>query len=110
MLRDQPLVLHTRNGGVKKIGGHEQCADYVLRCVLARLNNWTKMVREVVKAELPWFETFTSISTLLQLEGRAPEFETAAKNMGALLSLSSAALLQECIYVPRYSVCVTCQK
>ena len=99
MLREQPLILHTRNGGIKKIGGPDQCTDYVLRCVLARFNNWTKLVREVVKAELPWFEAFSSLSTLLQLEDRAPEFEKAAKNLGGLLSVSPAALQQDCVHV-----------
>ena len=92
MLREEPIMIHMRGGGMKKIGGPEQCSQFILRSVLARLNNWTMLVKEVVKAELPWFEAFSSLCTLLQLDARPAEFDRAAKNMASLLSLPAAAL------------------
>ena len=93
LLRDRPILLHLGNG-MKKVGGPEQCGQNVLRSVLARMNNWTILVNEVVKAEVPWFEAFSSMATLLQLDGRPPQFERAASNMGSLLSIPAVTLLR----------------
>ena len=102
LLRDQPILLHCGNG-MKKVGGPEQCGQNVLRSVLARMNNWTVLVKEVVKAEVPWFEAFSSMSTLLQLDGRPPQFERAAANIGSLLSIPAVTF-------QRLSVLPSCKR
>ena len=89
LLRDEPILIHTKNG-LKKLGGAGQCSQRVLRSVLARLHNWTVLAKQIVKAEVPWFEAFNSLSTLLQLNGSptADEYARATCSIATLLSLS----------------------
>ena len=75
------------------IGGPQQCTQGVLRKVLARLHNWVLLVKEVLKAELPEFETFSSMHSLLQLEHAVNDTKVAAKRMASLLQISAAAEL-----------------
>ena len=95
LLRSEPVLLNLRDG-LKKIGGPEQCTEQVLRSVLARMNNWTTLVREVVQAEVPWFEALSSFSTLLSLDNSCPlhSFTRAAQNIGSLLAIPPAAFLR----------------
>ena len=59
LLKKQPLVLQ-RDDGLHKIGGKEQCSQECLRKILARMRNWVQLVKEVIRAELPFFEVFTT--------------------------------------------------
>ena len=93
LLRRRPLVLHRQDGTIFRIGGKGQCNQDMLRRVCARLHNWTELVRDVIKAELPSFEVCTAMSTLLQL-GASParaNMSNAAKRMGHVLDVPPVA-------------------
>ena len=90
-LTQQPLLMKTRDG-MKVLGG-KQITESLKRRVLARMHNWVTLVMEVIRAELPSFEAFSSMATLLQLEGQPGEFEVASERMGKLLTLPSDSWL-----------------
>lgn len=60
-----------------------------------RMCNWATLAEEVLKAELPSFETVDSMSVLLQLERDPPEarLRAAAAVLGRRLDLPQAAAL-----------------
>ena len=94
LLKRHPLILHRQDGKVFRIGGKDQCTEALLQKVCARLHNWTLLVRDVIQAELPAFEVFTSMSTLLQLgtSGGHGGMSEAAKRMGHVLDVHPVAL------------------
>ena len=93
LLKTQPLVLHKPDGSVFRIGGPDQCTEALLRRVMARLHNWTVLVKDVINAELPAFEVFSSMSSLMQLdEGGSADIAEAASRMGKVLGVSAVAL------------------
>ena len=92
LLKKQPLMLQ-KDGQVAMIGGPDQCSRGLLRRVLARFHNWVLLVQAVLKAELPEFETFSSMHTLLQLEHDVTDSKAAAKRMAVLLNISAATEL-----------------
>ena len=73
----------------------------VLREILARMHNWVQLVKDVIKAELPAFEAFASMSSLLLLSNPAPsgndeplttrDLKKAAETMSALLNTNAVA-------------------
>ena len=77
---------------MKRLGGKD-ITESLKRRVLARMHNWVTLVMEVVRAELPSFEAFSSMATLLQLEGEPGEFEVASERMGKLLTLPNDSWL-----------------
>ena len=83
-LKKQPLVLQ-RDDGLHKIGGKEQCSQECLRKILARMRNWVQLVKEVIRAELPFFEVFHNLSTLLELEDDPIDLGEAAATVGRVL-------------------------
>ena len=93
LLKKRPLVLHRSDGSVFRIGGGDQCTEGVQRRICARMNNWVTLVKDVVRAELPSFEVFSSMSSLLQLEGGG-DTEQAAKRIGHVLGVAAATLPQ----------------
>ena len=93
VLKRQPLVLHKPDGSVFRIGGPDQITEGLLRRVMARLHNCTVLVKDVINAELPAFEVFSSMTSLMQLdEGGQADFEDAASRMGKVLGVSAVAL------------------
>ena len=78
---------------MKKIGGADQCNGLVLKQVLARMHNWVRLVKEVIKAELPAWEAFSAISALLALNPTAEascDVKQAASSMASLLDVPAA--------------------
>ena len=59
---------------------------------------WVTLVKEVVRAELPSFESFHSITTLLQLDEDPGDIQEAADRMAHVLNLPADTLMQ---LVPR---------
>ena len=88
LLLKQPIMLQ-KSGQMETLGGKQQCTPAILRSALARLHNWVILVREVLRAELPEFETFSSLSTILRLDNEpsALEFKDATARMAAVLDL-----------------------
>ena len=80
-----------RNGEMIMLGGPSQCTQGLLRRVLARLHNWVLLVQAVIHAELPEFETFSSMHTLLQLEHDLNDSRAAADRMASLLNISAVS-------------------
>ncbi|CAE7884191.1 unnamed protein product [Symbiodinium necroappetens] len=102
LLEKQPLLLQRDDGRIKKLGGPDQCTGMVLREVLARMHNWVQLVKDVIKAELPAFEAFASMSSLLRLSNSASsgnddeplttrDLKNAAETMSALLNTNPVA-------------------
>ena len=92
-MKKQPLLLHDDEGRMKKIGGADQCNGLVPRQVLARMHNWVSLVKEVIKAELPGWEAFSSISALLALSPSSEaccDVKQAASTMATLLDVNAA--------------------
>ena len=94
LLLKQPIILQ-KNGRMETLGGKQQCSPATLRSVLARLHNWVILVREVLRAELPEFETFSSLSTILRLDNEpsATELKDATARMAAVLGLQAEPCL-----------------
>ena len=78
-----------------KIGGKEQCNQECLRNVMARMHNWVQLVKEVIRAELPFFEIFHSLSTLLELEDDPSDLGQAAARVGRVLGLCAVTSLHK---------------
>lgn len=59
------------------------------------MSNWMVVVRQVIAAELPDFEIFTTLTILLDLDGGYPlkETKTASQRMASLLDLEPATCL-----------------
>ena len=55
---------------------------------------WVTLVKEVVRAELPSFESFNSINTLLQLDEDPGDIQEAADRMAHVLNLPADSLMQ----------------
>ncbi|CAE7906716.1 unnamed protein product [Symbiodinium necroappetens] len=101
LLEKQPLILQKDDGRLKKLGGHDQCNGMVLREILARMHNWVQLVKDVIKAELPAFEAFASMSSLLQLSKSASsendepltmrDLKKSAESMSSLLKTNPVA-------------------
>ena len=91
LLKKRPLVLHRSDGSVVRIGGADQCSEGLLRRICARMNNWVTLVKDVIRAELPAFEVFSSLSTLLQLE-RCGATKQAAERIGHVLDVEAEAV------------------
>ncbi|CAE7699208.1 unnamed protein product [Symbiodinium sp. CCMP2592] len=103
LLEKQPLHVQKEDGRMRNMGGPEQCNGMVLREVLARMHNWVELVKDVIKAELPHFEAFASISSLLQLSNPSEkdddssftttsrDLKKPAETMSALLNVSPVA-------------------
>ena len=99
MLEKEPIVLHFEGPGhTRKIGGQEQLTPQLLRKVSARMHVWVTLVKEVVRAELPSFESFHFITTLLQLDEDPGDIQEAADRMAHVLNLPADTLMQ---LVPR---------
>ena len=77
-----------------KIGGKEQCSQECLRKVMARMHNWVQLVKEVIRAELPFFEVFHNLSTLLELDDDPTDLVEAATRVGHILGVSAVTSLQ----------------
>jgi hypothetical protein len=57
-------VVRLRSGEVKSIGGpYEPHPDVLERC-LQRMNSWTRLALEVIRAECPAFEVFQAFSAM----------------------------------------------
>ena len=106
-MEKQPLHLQKEDGRMRKLGGPEQCTGMAMREVLARMHNWVELVKDVIKAELPHFEAFASISSLFQLINpsdnpsekdddpfRNRDLKKPAETMSALLNVSPVAWAQ----------------
>ena len=96
----QPILIQI-DGGTQTLGGRQQCTEAILRSVLARFHNWVKLVREVIRAELPEFETFSSFTTILRLddEPSATELRDAIARMASVLGIPDtvSALLEDAL-------------
>ncbi|CAE7478561.1 unnamed protein product, partial [Symbiodinium sp. CCMP2456] len=95
LLKNEPIILHFDGPGhTRKIGGQEQLTQQLLRKVAARMHLWVTLVKEVVRAELPCFESFHSITTLLQLDEDPGDIQEAADRMAHVLNLPVDSLMQ----------------
>ncbi|OLP94103.1 hypothetical protein AK812_SmicGene23913 [Symbiodinium microadriaticum] len=95
LLKKEPIILHFEGPGhTRKIGGQEQLTQQVLRKVAARMHLWLTLVKEVVRAELPSFESFNSINALLQLDEDPGDIQEAADRMAHVLNLPADSLMQ----------------
>ena len=80
-----------KNGEMVMLGGPKQCTQGLLRRVLARLHNWVLLAQAVIHSELPEFETFSSMHTLLQLEHDVNDSKAATDRMASLLNISAVS-------------------
>ena len=87
-------MLHRADGSVFRVGGADQCTEGVQRRICARMNNWVTLAKDVIRAELPSFEIFSSMSNLLQLEGGG-DIQESATRVGHVLGVAAATLPQD---------------
>ena len=80
-----------RDGKMEQLGGPGQCTQAVLRTVMARFHNWVQLVNDVIAAELPEFEIFSSLHTLLQLEDDPTDLQTACRRIASVLKLRAVS-------------------